>query len=127
MLYSLVVHEDAELDLDDLWELDEEATADIVALREQAPSDQELLDNLTVKDFGRHRTEEIHVDQWVEQQRKGRNLWRLKIWDLQDRGIHYRVVYALDPRLSRYHVLGIVDRDFDYDENDERTKRILVA
>jgi hypothetical protein len=126
-VYSLVIHEDAEQDLDELWEIDEGATADIVALLEQAACDQELLDNLTVRDFGRHRSEDIHVDKWVEQQRKGRNLWRLKIWDLEDRGIRYRVVYALDPRISRYHVLGVVERGFDYDKSDDRTKRILAA
>ena len=127
MVYSLVVHEDAEKDLDELWEIDETATADVVVLLEQAACDQGLLDNLTARDFGRHRSEDIHVDRWVEQQRKGRNLWRLKIWDLEDRGIRYRVVYALDPRISRYHVLGVVERGFDYDESDERTKRILAA
>jgi mRNA-degrading endonuclease RelE of RelBE toxin-antitoxin system len=127
MVYSLVVHEDAEFDLDELWAIDEDTTTDIIALLEQAKCDQELLDSLTIKDFGSDRSEDIHVDKWVAQQQQGRNLWRLKIWDLEDRGIRYRIVYALDPRISRYHVLGVLKRDFDYDENDQRTKRILAA
>jgi hypothetical protein len=127
MVYSLVIHDDAELDLDALWEIDEQATADIEVLLEQVQCDQELLDSLTIRDFGSDRSEHIHVDRWVAQQRKGRNLWRFKIWDLEDRGLQYRIVYALDPRISRYHVLGIVNRDFDYDEKHELTKRILAA
>jgi mRNA-degrading endonuclease RelE of RelBE toxin-antitoxin system len=127
MLYSIVIHEDAEIDLDALWEIDEDSTADIEALLEQAACDQKLLDNLTARDFGSNRSEEVHVEKWFEQQRKGRNLWRLKIWDLEDRGIRYRIIYALDPRISRYHVLGVVHRDFNYDERDARTQRILAA
>jgi hypothetical protein len=127
MLYSIVIHEDAEADLDALWEIDEDSTADIEALLEQAACDQKLLDTLTARDFGSGRSEEFHVEKWFEQQRKGRNLWRLKIWDLEDRGIRYRIIYALDPRISRYHVLGVVQRDFNYDERDARTQRILAA
>ncbi len=107
--------------------MDENAAADIVALLEQGKCDQDLLDNLTVRDFGKGKTEDIHVDKWVAQQQKGRNPWRLKIWDLEDRGVPARIIYALDPRISRYHVLGVVSRDFNYDERDDRTKGILAA
>lgn len=127
MVYSITVHEDAETDLDEIWELDEDVAAEIIALLEQAKTDQELLDSLTIKDFGAYGTEKIHVDKWLDQQKKGRNLWRVKLWELEDRGIRYRIIYALDPRCSRYHVLGILPRGFDYVANDERTKKLLAA
>ena len=37
------------------------------------------------------------------------------------------MVYALDPRISRYYVLGIFLRDFNYDISDPRTLRVLNA
>lgn len=79
MVYSITVHEDAETDLDEIWQLDEDVAADIIALLEQAKTDQELLDSLTIKDFGAHGTEKIHVDKWVAQQKRGRNQWRVKL------------------------------------------------
>ena len=38
----------------------------------------------------------------------------------------YRVVYALDPRVSRYYVLGVFTRDFNYDASDPRSQRVLA-
>jgi hypothetical protein len=37
----------------------------------------------------------------------------------------YRIVYTLDPRKQRHFVLGVFSRDFDYDETDARTQRVL--
>jgi len=104
-----------------------QAAATIVALLQEVRTDPRIQELLTVDHFGEHATESFHVRRWVEQQRKGRNLWRIKIWDLESLGLTYRVVYALDPRFRRYYVLGVVHRDFDYDENDDRTKRMLAA
>jgi hypothetical protein len=63
----------------------------------------------------------------IEQQRLGRNLWRLKHWDLEGQGKRYRVVYALDPRVSRYYVLGVFPREFNYESKDARTRRVIAA
>lgn len=93
---------------------------------QEVQGDQHLLDMLTAQNYGSDRAEKFHVTKWVQQQRRGRNLWRLKIWDLESQGIRYRVVYALDPRIQRYYILGIVHRNFDYDESDPRTRRILA-
>lgn len=105
------------------------AAATIAALLEQAKADQGLLDAFTVHDFGVDRTETIHVQQITTQQRRGRdrNLWRIKIWSMEDAGIKYRIVYALDPRVSRYTILGIVPRSFNYDESHPLTQRIVAA
>lgn len=124
-MYSLILSEGAESDLDDLWQDEETAAADIEVLLQEVQGSQYLLDMLTAHDFGAHESEKFHVSKWFGQQNKGRNLWRLKVWDLEKHGLKYRVIYALDPRVQRYHILGIVHRDFDYDENDERTVRIF--
>lgn len=124
-MYSLVLSRGAQDDLEQLWADDEVAAAAIDVLLQEVQGNQHLLDMLTAHDFGAYGTERFHVSRWVTQQRQDRNLWRLKLWDLERQGIRYRVVYALDQR-RRYHVLGIVHRDFNYDPNDECSRRILA-
>lgn len=127
IVFKLAIESGAKADLAGLWQTDPESAGVLQATLQQLAVDQQLLDSLTIKDFGAHGTEFIHVDRWVEQQRLGRNLWRLKHWELDGKGRHYRVVYALDPRVSRYYVLGIFTRDFNYDAADARTKRVIAA
>ena len=124
--YSLVLHPAAQADLDALWETELRSAALVTATLEQVKADERLLESLTILGFGAYESEPFHVDQWVEQQRSGRNLWRLKLWELEGEGRLYRVVYALDPRSSRYTVLGIFTRDFNYDRNDPRTRRVVA-
>jgi hypothetical protein len=127
IVFKLAFDRGANADLAGIWKTDPESAGVLQATLQQITADQRLLDSLTIKDFGAHRTEAIHVDQWAEQQRHGRNLWRLKHWELEGKGRRYRVVYALDPRVSRYYVLGIFTRDFNYDPTDARTKRVIAA
>lgn len=127
IVYKLAINPDAKAGLSRIWERDPESAGVLTATLQQIAADQRLLDSLTIKDFGSHRTEPIHIDRWVDQQRTGRNLWRLKHWELEGKGRQYRVVYALDPRLSRYYVLGIFTRDFNCDAADARTKRVIAA
>jgi len=124
---SLFVHEDAEADLERLWEEAPEAAARIVVLLEELEGNQDLLDRLTQQDFGAYHLAEFHVTKWFEQWKKDKNLWRLKVWSLQDKALQYRVVYAFLPRKLHYHVLGIVPREFNYDASHEITRRILRA
>jgi len=129
MTYTLSLHPNARDDLKSLQGQEPEAAARILALLQQAKVDQKLLDAFTIQDFGAHRTEAIHVQQITSQQRRGRdrNLWRIKIWSLEDERLNFRVVYALDPRVSRYTVLGVVPRAFNYDESHPLTQRIVAA
>jgi hypothetical protein len=123
----LYIHNDAEDDLERLWESEPTAAAKIGVLLEELEGNPDLLDRLTQQDFGAYELEDFHVSKWQEQQRQGRNLWRLKIWDLEEIGTRYRVVYAFMPRQQDYSVLGIVPRKFDYDASHELTRRIIAA
>ena len=126
-MFRLFVHDDAEADLDRLWDEAPDAAARIGVLLEELGGNQDLLDRLTQQDFGAYHTAEFHVTKWVEQWKKGNDLWRLKVWNLEDKRLQYRVVYAFLPRKSHYHVLGIVPREFNYDAGHEITRRILRA
>ena len=125
MMASIRIHKDASDDLDAIWESDPEAAGEIHALLQEAKTNQAILDSLTVHHFGEGYVERYRVTKWVEQQDKGRNLWALKIWDLEDHWPRYRIVYAFHPQTHAHSVLGIFTRDFNYDEGDERTKRVL--
>jgi len=126
-VFYLFIHVDAEDDLERLWEEEPNAAARIGALLEELEGNQDLLDRLTQHDFGNYRTADFHVSKWLDQWNKGRDLWRLKVWDLEDKGLQYRVVYAFMPGKSQYHVLGIVSREFDYDPHHELSRRIIAA
>lgn len=127
IVYSIVIARAAKEDLAAIAKDDPDTEAEIAVLLQELKGNQIMLDALTVKDFGLARDAPFHVDQWSAQQQQGRNLWRFKIWDLEDIGIRYRVVYALDPRISRYYILAVLHRDFDYDEKHPRVQQLLAT
>jgi hypothetical protein len=121
--------------------LTEDAKQDLAAIRLVAPklavrlgvllqeliADDALLPMLTTHDFGSDRQAAFHVSRWQEHWRRGKDLWRLKFWELEDQGIPYRVIYALKRGTGNHYVLAIVGRDFNYDRNHLITQRILRA
>jgi len=126
-LFKLFVHDDAGGDLEQLWQNAPIAAARIAVLLEELEGNQDLLDRLTQHDFGAHQSADIHVSKWHEQWRKGKDLWRLKVWDLEDKSLRYRIVYAFVPGKKHYHVLAIAPRTFNYEPAHKLTKRILKA
>ena len=124
----LFIHNDAHYDLTvSVRERSVEAMAKIAALLEQLDADEDLLDRLTQHGFGNEGVDSFNVSQWFEQQRQGNNLWRLKDWDLERKGLKYRIIYAFIPQSHHYHILGILPREFNYEPNHDLTKRILGA
>lgn len=121
-MYSILVHDDAEIDLALLWDTDLKAASVIQSLLEELDGDQDLLDRLSQHGF---KNEEIDISKWQAQWKKGLNLWRLKAIELERLGIQYRLIYAFVPNKKCYHLLAIAPRDFDYDPQHETTKRIL--
>ena len=128
-MYRLFVHRDAAADLERLNSADPVAAARVVALLESVSADQDLLDRLTQHDFGAHRSADFHVSKWHSQWNQGRDLWRLKAWDLEAQRLQYRVIYAYIPGARKYHVLGVLHRSqVKYDDpSDPISKRILRA
>lgn len=126
-MYSLVVHADAKADLEEIWEAAPRAAARINVVLEEIESNQGLLDSLTDQDFGAYGLKEFHVSKISMFWHTGLDLWRFKIWDLEEQKLRYRVVYAYESRRQRYYVLGILPRATSYDINDKRVQRILKA
>lgn len=123
----LFIHEDAAADLRALRQTELQAAARIVALLEELKGNPDLLDRLTQHDYGAYQSADFHVSKWQAQWRQGRDLWRLKMWDLEDQGLRYRIVYAFIPQKQHYPILAIAPREFDYDSNHPTSQRILRA
>lgn len=128
-MYRLFIHSDAELDLEALWDTEPIAAARIAVLLDGVRADQDLMDRLTQHDYGAHATAPFHVSKWQTQWKRGKDLWRLKDWDLEAQRLQYRVPYAYMRGKQHYHVLGVLHRSkVNYDDPDHPiTRRILRA
>jgi hypothetical protein len=124
---SIRLHRSALADLDSIWESEPESAAAIEALLQEARANAAILDSFTIHKFGADHVEPYQVSKWMGQQHKGRNLWAIKIWELEDKWPKYRIVYAFHPQTHVHYVLGVFTRDFNYDESDERTQRVLAV
>ncbi len=126
-IYSLALHSDAEADLDHIYEEDEDAGSDIAVFLEEAKNNQETLDNLTRKGYVQYGEWPFSVDEWEEAKRSRYNLWRVRLLWLDGAASKYRIIYAFHTVEYRYYILGIVNRNFNYDLQHERSKQILAA
>lgn len=124
-MYNLFVHNDAKEDLEQLWKSEPRAAARISAILEELDGNQDLLDRLTQHGFGTQRSNIFHVSRWLEHWNKGINLWRFKVWDLENIGLRYRIIYCFVPTKSHYYILAIAPRDFDYERTHPITQRVL--
>lgn len=123
----LLIHKDAEQDLDELAQSQPRLAMRLVALLAEIGADPGLIELLTVHGFGSDQREPFSVSRWQAYWNEGLDLWRLKFWELEHQGLPYRVIYALKRGTGDYHVLGIVSRDFNYDPKHPTTRRILQA
>ena len=125
--YSLALHKDAEYDLDLIYEVDEDAAADIEAFLEEAKNNRSTLDDLTRSGYIQYGDQPFDIKEWLAAKKEKFNLWRLRLLWLEGESAKYRIIYAFDPIKWRYHVLGIVNRNFNYELNNERSKKIIAA
>ena len=123
-VYSLVIHDDAQDDLDQIFTLNEAVAADIAVFFEEIDGNQDLLDRLVSRGYCNYEDPQFNVDEWQKTRATKFNLWRVRLLWLQDAS-DYRIIYAFHTIEYRYYVLAILQRDFDYDTNNPRVKRIF--
>lgn len=122
--YSLIIHDDAEKDLDAIFEENEDAAAVLVALLELLKVNQDLLDRLTQRGFVNYGAPHFNVDEWQETRKTKYNLWRIRELSSAD-AAGYRIVYAYHPQELKYYVFAILEREFVYDSTNPRVARIF--
>ncbi len=125
--FSLVVHEQAANDLEQLWRDKPDVAADVGVFLEELRGNQSLLDRLSSNRYFQQEDPSFSVEVWSSQRSKKRNLWRLKRINIGGNVAQYRVIYAFHPQQFRYYVLGVVHRDFNYDQNHPISRRIIAA
>jgi hypothetical protein len=106
--YSIAVHEDAQADLDHIYEQDEDAAADIEVFLEEARNNQETLDNLTRRGYVKYGDHPFDVKEWERAKRLKYNLWRIRLLWLDGLAAKYRIIYAFHPIEYRYYVLVLL-------------------
>jgi hypothetical protein len=121
----LSFHQDIRIDLAAIKANDSAQTyARILALMRQMHSDPSLADRLLEHGFGADKRREFSVSKWLAVWRQGKDLWRLKWWDLEAKGARYRFVYVYLHKEGRFVVMAIVKRmDFDYDNPQDAIRQ----
>lgn len=122
-MFTLSLTDEAREDLDKLWDRGEgKEAARIEAFLEQAESDRKIQDSLLDHEYDNGV---YSVKRWQAFWKKGHDIWRVRILDSPVVSRKYRVIYAYDPNCRRFYVLGVLNRDFNYERTDPRTERIF--
>lgn len=125
--FSLSIHEDAEADLEDLYQVDEDGAALIDAFLQEAAGSQDMLDRFTIRHYRSYgNTFDFDVKRWQSLWHQY-GLWRIRLFAVPGVAASHRIVYAFHGTQRRYYILGIVPRDFDYDPQHPYTQRIVSA
>jgi anti-sigma-K factor RskA len=125
--YSLSIHEDAERDLEALWEIEEESAAIMDAFIGEAAGSQEILNRFTEESYVDHVHDPgFDIKRWQALWKKY-PLWRIRLFNVPIVASAFRIVFTFHPRELRYYILGIVPRDFNYEPIHPLTKRIIRA
>lgn len=102
---------------------------------EQYQCDQDKLANLQKNYYGEtypqeqwtHEISVRRVNMYLDHE-PSREIWRFKIWDLEQRQLGIRFFYCYFPRARAYFVLGAAPRDNDtYDYNSPHAQRVAAA
>lgn len=131
-MYELIIGDDATGDLEDILALNPPAAYRLAALLQELEGSQSMLERLSWDQYGGkpHMPEAgatFSISKFVSLYRKGKNIWRLRDFELSRQGHEYRIIYAYIPSKDLYFVLAVVERAFNYDPNHPVTQRVLDA
>jgi len=131
-LYELIVGDDASDDLEKILAINPTAAYRLAVLLQELEGSQELLEKLSWDQYGGkpHLPEvgaTFSVSKIYSLYRRGKNIWRLRDFELSRDGFEYRIIYAYIASKDLYFVLAVVERAFDYDPKHPVTQRVLDA
>ncbi len=125
---TLAIHRDAADDLQGIKANGELADyGAILAFLQQAKTDPRLLETMAEHWFGEDGSANYSVQKVTSFHQRGKQLWRVKVLTLKGLAVRYRVLYAFDPRVHNYYVLGIPPREIAYDPNHPRIQRLVAV
>ncbi len=128
VLNRVYVHNDATDDLKKIQAVDPTGFNCLVALIDQMRTDPALVAKLLDHGYGRDQSEDVSVMKWMDIERIERTIvWRIKFWDLEDKGLKYRIFYFYYFRDLSYNIMAVLPRDeIDYDDPNHPTRKRII-
>lgn len=125
-MFDLKIHRHFGEDILELKRTDPAAAAEIRVHLEELKGDQEKLATLLEHDHGADQTANYHVSWWWAQWKmEKRDLWRTKIWCIENRRSKYRLIYAYIKATRTFVFLAIAPRSFDYEADHYISRRVI--
>lgn len=115
---DLFISDEAEEDLDNIAETLPDTAGFLDALFEVLIDEPHIVEVLNRPQLHHAHQPAIEIKKFGEMQRRGKNVFIIKVWEEDGTLSDYRCLYAHDPQRDRYHVLMIVNREVSYDPND---------
>lgn len=112
-------------ELDRLYDIDEAAAALIDVLFEKLDGDADMLDRLCQPNNHYTYTPPFEIKRYAEMQRRGKNIYTLKVRDDQGALLPYRVLIGYHAQINTYYVLAVIQREIAYDTTDPVFRIVL--
>jgi len=112
-------------ELDALYELDEDGAALIDVLFEALSDDAQMLARLCQPDDHYTYTPPFEIKRFAAMQRLGKNIYTLKVRDVQGGLLPYRVLMGYHAQIDTYFVLAVLPREIAYDKTDPNFRRVM--
>ncbi|WP_167335993.1 hypothetical protein [Paraburkholderia bannensis] len=123
---KFLIESSADDDIDEIFGVDEDAAAMILAVLEAISDNEQLQQRLFRHGHRNVANPTFDVSEVSSLFNHDYVVLRLKIWSEGGVLIPYRALYAYDGRTETYHVLGVLHRSIAYDLDHPRVKRLLA-
>ena len=117
MRYAIIVTVEAEAELQALEASDFGCYCAALELLLQLEESQDVLADLMLEHTDADDEPTFEVKHFLKAQRMGLNLFILKFYTLEGELASHRIIYAFNPQEAKYHVLSIVPRTANYDQD----------
>lgn len=112
------MHNHAESDLEAIWDHDQDSATLIVVILEELEVGGSMAQDLVRNKFRNYAVDPSYeIKRFAAFWRDSQTVYILKFWDYDGGLVPYRIIYAHHPQQDLVHVLAIIHRNVDY-END---------
>lgn len=124
---KLTIVDEALDDLDDIALQAEDDKYFILALLEDIENDSQAASRLLDQGAWPIGPDRVDVMPFRFFFRKGYDIWRMKVYELGEDLLPYRLIYAYDYRHREIYILAVMHRRVDYENDPEFTARIRAS
>lgn len=121
---TIYITDNAEKDLDLLYDKDIDEWAEIRVALEEISDSSYLMNHLSDQTYRNISEPSFESGPFYALYRAGKNIFRIKCWDYKGALLSHRIIYAHHPTEDKYYVLAIIDRSFNYDTSHPTVSRV---